>query len=198
MMTLPVISVTSVTMVIRRLAAVAALCVAQFAVAQQPVPPIERVKMTDNDLTCAQLHAEVSAMDKIVAQYQSAEAEAQSGGGNDGVTGATIDIFGHILGVFGGTLGQIFGGVAAQAATRGAAEAKKEAMLRTQEHSRQAAARKEHLTTVFVTRGCRVSDLTYTPSAPAPAPSIAAPDTARGSTVPETPQASSFPSATLP
>lgn len=155
--------------VIRTLVAAAALCVPQAAVAQQSVQTIDRVKITDNDLTCAQIHAEITEMDAVVVRYNEADAEARNAGGSEVATGMVVDIFGRVLGIFGGTLGQIFGGVATQAATRGMTEAKKEDTQRTQEHRRQAEARKSYLTTMFVNRGCRASDLNYNPPLHVPA-----------------------------
>jgi hypothetical protein len=154
--------------------AAATLCAAQSVLAQPSVQTIDRVKITDNDLTCAQIHAEVTEMDTIVARYNAADAQAGNTGDSEIATGMVVDIFGRMLGIFGGTLGQIFGGVATQAATRGVKEVNKEDNQRTLEHRRQAEARKSYLTTMFVNRGCRTSDLTYnpplqSPAAPAPA-----------------------------
>lgn len=147
---------------IRYLAAVATLCTAMPVFAQLATQTIERVKITDNDLTCAQIHAEITEMDAIVARYNEADAEARNGS-SDIATGIVVDVFGRVLGAFGGVFGQIFGGVATQAATRGVADAKKDDDRRAQEHRQQAAARKAHLTTLFVNRGCRTSDLAYNP-----------------------------------
>ena len=40
------------------------------ALAQQPAPagPIDRVKITDNELSCTQIHGEIGDMETIVAQ----------------------------------------------------------------------------------------------------------------------------------
>ena len=161
------------------IAIAATLCVAQEAVAQQPVQSIERVKITDNDLSCAQIHAEITEMDAIIARYNEADADARNAGGSDIATGVVVDIFGRVLGAFGGVFGQIFGGVATQVATRGVTEANKENTQRALEHRRQADARKSYLTTMFVNRGCRASDLSYNPPlaplAPTPAAESIAP-----------------------
>lgn len=109
---------------IRYLAAVATLCTAMPVFAQLATQTIERVKITDNDLTCAQIHAEITEMDAIVARYNEADAEARNGS-SDIATGIVVDVFGRVLGAFGGVFGQIFGGVATQASTRGVADAKK-------------------------------------------------------------------------
>jgi hypothetical protein len=134
---------------------------------------IERVKITDNDLNCAQIHSEITEMDAIAARHAEADAEARNAGNSEVATGIVVDVFGRVLGAFGGVFGQIFGGVATQAATRGVEQARKEDDRRSQENRQQAAARKAHLTTLFVNRGCRASDLTYNPPAPATTPADA-------------------------
>ncbi|NBS18063.1 MAG: hypothetical protein EBS79_14545 [Gammaproteobacteria bacterium] len=45
----------------------------QLAHAQQA--PIERIKLTDNELSCAQLHAEIGVMDKAIAEARTAEGD---------------------------------------------------------------------------------------------------------------------------
>ena len=51
-----------------------ALC-AGVALAQAPAP-IERVKITDNDLTCLATYNELQGLDKIVAESKSARIAA--------------------------------------------------------------------------------------------------------------------------
>ncbi len=143
--------------------------------AQRAAQTIERVKITDNDLTCAQIHAEITEMDALVARHNEVDAEARNARNSDIATGMVVDVFGRVLGAFGGVFGQIFGGVATQAASRGVAESKKDDDRRAQEHRQQASARRAHLTTLFVNRGCRASDLTYNPPLQVPAAPPATP-----------------------
>ncbi len=77
------------------------------ALAQQPAPtgPIDRVKITDNELSCGQIHGEIGDMDKIVAQSKATEDKERTSATE--VAGRT-----GLFGAFGGVAGALFGQVA--------------------------------------------------------------------------------------
>ncbi|MFM8767777.1 MAG: hypothetical protein ACKOD9_08440, partial [Rubrivivax sp.] len=87
------------------------------APAAAPAGPIERIKLTDNELNCAQIHAEAGQMDKVIADAKAAEDKEKSTGTAAGAAGTAADIAGK-LGVFGrsgGLGGALVGQAAAQA-----------------------------------------------------------------------------------
>lgn len=136
-----------------------------LAVAQQA--PIERIRMTDNEMSCAQLHAEAGAMDKVAADARAAEKEgsttataAQAGNVAAEVAGRT-----GLFGALGGLTGALFGQVATQTAANVAQQSGQMTAQQAAERAKQAMGRKEHVSALFVNRGCRASDLAYNPPA---------------------------------
>lgn len=154
---------------------------------------IERVKMTDNDLSCQQIYGEIGQMDGVIALASQpvpaplAQPDATAGMGGQ-VAGAVAQTaiasavargaaggfggFGNIgggLGNLGGGLGNMFGGIAQQiaqgataqqAASSGAAQQQAAATQQNQALlSQQAQGRKEHLTGMFLSKGCKMSDI---------------------------------------
>lgn len=154
------------------------LCITLPALAQQT--PIDRVKMTDNELSCAQLHAESAEMDKVIADAKTAEADgnttAMAGTAGNAATevAARTGLFGAIGGLTGQLLGQVAGRTAAGAAQQSGQSTAQQAAAR----SRQASARKETVNTLFLNKGCNVADLNHNPPLPAnalvPAAAVAA------------------------
>jgi hypothetical protein len=140
------------------------------ALAQQA--PIERIKMSDNELNCAQLHAEAGAMDKAAADARGVESQgnttttaAQAGNVAAEVAGRT-----GLFGALGGLTGALFGQVAAQTAAGVAQQSGQMTAQQAAERARQAGARKEHVTALFINRGCKTTDLAFNPPASATAP----------------------------
>ena len=146
---------------------------------------IERVKMTDNDLSCQQIYGEIGQMDGVIARASQpvatplAEPDATAGMGGQ-VAGAVAQtaIAGALargaggfggFGNFGGGLGNMFGGIAQQmaqgvtaqqAANSGAAQQQALAAQQNQAlQSQQAQGRKEHLTGMFLSKGCKMSNI---------------------------------------
>ena len=157
--------------------ATAAVCLAVSAHAQN----IERVKMTDNDLNCQQMYQEVTMMDGVMMRASQPVAPGVAAAPAPTDSGAGAQVAGAVVqtaiaqrglggfGGFGGGLGGLLGGLAGQAAQQGAAQqaaaqqqaqanaaaqASQNAML-----SQQAQGRKEHLTGLFLGKGCKMSDI---------------------------------------
>jgi hypothetical protein len=160
-------------------AAVAASLFAGGVFAQ--TAPIERSKMGDNELTCAQLHAEAGTMDKIIAEAQAAQAQGSNTATAGTVANTAAQVAGQtgLFGQLGGLAGALFGQAAAQTAAGVATQTGQQSAQQAAERTRQATARKDNVTQMFLARGCKVSDLAYNPPAPAPAAN-AAPQPAPG------------------
>ena len=146
---------------------------------------IERVKMTDNDLNCQMMYQEIIQMDGVIARASqpvapmamAAPAAADSNAGAQ-VAGAVVQTaiaqrgFGGFGGGFGGGLGGMLGGLASQAQQGAAQQAAAQAVAQQQAQanaaaqasqnamlSQQAQGRKEHLTGLFLGKGCKMSDI---------------------------------------
>lgn len=143
---------------------------------------IERVRMTDNDLTCQQIYTETVQMDAIVARAAQPVAPTAVADPNANVN-ATAQVagavaqaavinsaarsgFGGFGSIGGGSfLGGLLGGVAQQAATSNAQQQVANQQLAAQQAqqnallSQQAQGRKEHLTTLFLGKGCKLADV---------------------------------------
>jgi ribosomal protein L12E/L44/L45/RPP1/RPP2 len=150
---------------------------------------IERVKMTDGDLTCQQIYLETVDMDTLIAKNKTLPAATATGSvtanqvagvatqaegaANIAQTAATVSAYSGGLGGFGaavglGALGSIFGGaakIAQGAAAQRAAEdaavlqkmaAEQQAIVQT---ANQAQARKDHVTSLFLSKGCKMSEI---------------------------------------
>ena len=147
---------------------------------------IERVKMTDGDLTCQQLYAETVDMDAVMAKNKTTPAEAPAGASGasqtasiatqaEGVSNiaqgaATISAYSGSFGGFGafGSLGSLIGGAAKmaqgsaaqQAATEAVAQQKAAAEQQAKaQMTGQAQARKEHVTSLFLSKACKMSEI---------------------------------------
>ena len=147
---------------------------------------IDRVKLTDNDLTCRQIYVEIAQMDAVIAQSggqpvavaPAAAAPVDNTAGQ--VAGAVAQVaitnaavrsgFGG-FGGFGG-LGGMFGGVAQQAQLaqqqQDQQQAQQQAMLQQQQmamaqqgavRNQQAQGRKDHLSALFLSKGCKLADV---------------------------------------
>ena len=160
-----------------------ALAMAAVSLAQ--AQSIERVKLTDNDLSCQQIYTEIGTMDTFISLGGSQPAPAavaqpapapdnNAAGlqvasamlGQVAARGGVGGGFGNFLGGGGSPaagLGGLFGSLAGAAqqaqqapaaAPAPAAQASQVAVL-----AQQAQGRKEHLTSLFLSRPCKVSDV---------------------------------------
>jgi len=141
---------------------------------------IERVRMTDNDLSCQQIYTESLQMDAVVARAAqpvqpvaavdpNANATAQVAGAVAQaavVNSAARSGFGGLGHFGGGSLhGGLLGGVAQQAATNNAQQqmANQQAAAQQAQQNgllaQQAQGRKEHLTGMFLSKGCKMADI---------------------------------------
>lgn len=136
---------------------------------------IERVKMSDNDLNCQQVYDEIKQMEAVVTRVSAptAGAAADPAAGNSAmgaqVAGAVAQQalatggFGGLggFGGFGGMLSGLVQAAGAQQAQQQAA-AQQSGALQAQQNAvlmQQAQGRKEHLTTVFLSKGCKMGDI---------------------------------------
>jgi hypothetical protein len=147
-------------------AAIAALLACHSAVvnAQQPAS-IERIRITDNQMNCAQLYAENGEMDKVIAAAQAAESSGNTTAMAGSAANVAAEVAGRtgLFGQLGGMAGALFGKAAAQGAAGVAQQSGQMSAQQAAARAKQAVARKEHVTAIFVSRGCKASDLSYDP-----------------------------------
>lgn len=133
------------------------------AIAQQTAAPapIDRVRMTDNELSCAQIHSESAEMDKIVAEAKALEDKQKTSATAAGAAGTAAEIAGRtgLFGVIGGLGGALFGQAATQTAANVVQQSSSQSAQQAADRARQATARKEHLAGLFLARECKASDL---------------------------------------
>jgi len=133
------------------------------ALAQQPAPtgPIDRVKITDNELSCTQIHGEIGDMDKIVVEAKASEDKGRTSATAAGAAGTAAEVAGRtgLFGAFGGVAGALFGQVATQTAAGAVQQTSAQSAQQAAERAKQAQARKEHLTGLFLAKDCKASDL---------------------------------------
>ena len=102
--------------------------------------PIDRVKITDNELTCAQMFAEANAMDKAIADAKAMQAQ----GANTATVGSAGNVAAQVagrtglFGQLGGITGALFGQAATQAAASAAQQTGQATAQQAAEHERQA------------------------------------------------------------
>lgn len=139
----------------------------------QALEPIERMKLNDNDLSCQQVFDERGAMDKIIAETKAAQASGQNTATAGQAAGVAAEVASRtgMFGALGGLTGHIFGTVASKTAANVAEQSGQQDAAKAAERERQALGRKEHLTQIFLAKGCSASD----PSAPGKTPSAALP-----------------------
>lgn len=144
--------------------AVLLTCHSAVVNAQQPAP-IERIKITDNQMNCAQLYAENGEMDKVIAAAQAAESSGNTTAMAGSAANVAAEVAGRtgLFGQFGGIAGALFGKAAAQGAAGVAQQSGQMSAQQAAARAKQAVARKEHVTAIFVSRGCKASDLSYDP-----------------------------------
>lgn len=147
---------------------------------------IERVKMTDGDLTCQQLYAETVDMDAVMAKNKPAPGAVPTAGSSasqtagvatqaEGVANiaqgaATISAYSGSFGGFGAfsSLGSLISGAAKMAQGSAAQQAATDAVAQQKaiaeqqamaQMTGQAQARKEHVTSLFLTKACKMSEI---------------------------------------
>lgn len=150
-------------MTLLRHALIGLALITSSAVAQQPAPagPIDRVKITDNELTCTQIHGEIGDMDKLVAQSKASEDKGRTSATAAGAAGTAAEVAGRtgLFGAFGGVAGALFGQVATQTAAGAVQQTSAQSAQQAAERAKQAQVRKEHLTGLFLAKDCKASDL---------------------------------------
>ncbi|RYF44257.1 MAG: hypothetical protein EOO25_00320 [Comamonadaceae bacterium] len=137
---------------------------------------IERVKMSDNDLNCQQVFDEIRQMEAVISRAAAPGVTAAAPGA-DPNAGANAAVGAQMAGAvaqqamatggfggFGGFGGMLSGLVQAAGAHQASqqAAAQQTAALQAQQNaviSQQAQGRKEHLTTVFLSKGCKMGDV---------------------------------------
>ena len=151
---------------------------------------IERVKMTDGDLSCQQIYLETVDMDGVIAKNKPATTAAPAatgvnagqvagiatqaeGAANIAQGAATISAYSGGFGGFGAaiglsSLGSLLGGAAkvaqGSAAQQAASDsvAQQKAVAEQQAMAQivsQAQARKDHVTSLFLSKGCKMSEI---------------------------------------
>jgi hypothetical protein len=130
----------------------------------QALEPIERVRITDNDLSCQQIFDERTVMDKAIADAKAAQSSGQTTATAGQAAGVAAEVASRtgLFGSLGGLGGHIFGTVASKTAANVAEQSGQQDAAKAAEREKQALARKEHLTQVFLAKGCSAAD----PSAP--------------------------------
>lgn len=145
-----------------RIAAFALTALSLCASAQN----IERVKITDNELSCRQIHDELGVMDQAIAdakQSQSSSENTTTAGQVGGVAAEVASRTG-LFGQVGGLWGHIAGTVASKTAANVTEQTGKQGAQQSADREKQALARKEHLTSTFLARGCKSSDPDFNPA----------------------------------
>lgn len=129
---------------------------------------IERVRITDNELSCRQIYDELGTMDKTITDAQKVQSEGQTTAtaGQAGSVAADVASRTGLFGQLGGLTGHLLGSVASKTAANVAEQSGQQTAKQAGETERQAVARKEYLTELFTTRGCKASN----PDAPASHP----------------------------
>lgn len=121
---------------------------------------IERVRITDNELSCRQIYDELGTMDKTITDAQKVQSEGQTTAtaGQAGSVAADVASRTGLFGQLGGLTGHLLGSVASKTAANVAEQSGQQTAKQAGEMERQAMARKEHLTELFSVRGCKASD----------------------------------------
>jgi hypothetical protein len=104
-------------------------------------------------------------MDKVVADAKASEESGNTTAmaGTAGNVAAEVANRTGLFGQIGGLAGQLFGGIAAQTAANAAKESGQQSAQQAADRLRQAVARKEHLASLFLARGCNAADPNFNP-----------------------------------
>lgn len=127
---------------------------------------IERIKITDNDLNCRQIHDELGAMDQAIADAKQAQASSENTATAGQVGGVAAEVASRtgLFGQVGGLFGHIAGTVASKTAANVTEQTGKQGAQQNADREKQALARKEHLTSTFLAKGCKSSDPDFNPA----------------------------------
>ncbi len=127
---------------------------------------IERVKITDNELSCRQIHDELGEMDRAITEARQAQASSENTATAGQVGGVAAEVASRtgLFGQVGGLFGHIAGTVASKTAANVAEQTGKQGAQQSADREKQALARKEHLTSTFLGKGCRSSDPDFNPA----------------------------------
>jgi hypothetical protein len=143
------------------------LAILQAAHAQTPAP-IERIKITDNDLTCQQIFEERNSMDLAVVEAKNAQASGET----TAVAGQAAEVAAEVanrtgmFGSLGSVAGQLLGNVASKSAASATTQMGQQDAAQAAARERQALARKDQLTQLFLAKGCSASDPSAAPKNP--------------------------------
>lgn len=154
---------TALTLV--SLMALAALAASQGAWAQAPL--IERVKLTDNEMSCQMIYGEIRQMEGFTAAAPAPAAAVVVAAApvaeapNPLAHAATQQAVAQIAarGGFGGMFGGLMNAVAQTAPAAAQPQQAAAAPVQPNGLAAQAQARKEHLTSLFLGKGCKLSDV---------------------------------------
>lgn len=127
---------------------------------------IERVRITDSELSCRQIHDELGAMDKVIADAKQAQASGETTATAGQVGGVAAEVASRtgLFGQVGGLWGHVAGTVTSKAAANVAEQSGKQGAQQSADREKQALARKDHLTSTFLAKGCRSSDPDFNPA----------------------------------
>lgn len=137
--------------------------------------PIERIKLTDGALTCQQMQDEVKQMEGIVGEAQAGQSSGQTKATAGAAAGVAADVASRtgMFGALGGLGGHLFGSVASKAAAQTVQQQGGMDAAQAAERQKQALARKEHLTQLYLSKNCG-GDAGAVQAAATPAPQATA------------------------
>lgn len=169
-------------------ALVCASCLSTPLLAQTP-DAIERIRPTDNDLSCAQIADERNAMDTAIAQAKAAQSSGQTTAvaGQAGAVAAEVAGRTGLFGSIGGLAGQLFGATASKAAANAATDQGNRTATQAAERERQALARKEQLAQLSLSKKCSSSEAAEAPATTASASAVPAATPSVAGTLPAAP-----------
>ncbi|MFZ5502496.1 MAG: hypothetical protein ACOY3V_03025 [Pseudomonadota bacterium] len=121
---------------------------------------IERIKITDNEMSCRQIYDELGAMDKHIADAKAVQASGETTATTGQAAGVAAEVASRtgLFGQLGGLTGHLFGSLASKTAASVTEQSGQQTAKQAAETERQALARKEHLTELFSVRGCQASN----------------------------------------
>lgn len=128
---------------------------------------IERIKNSDTDLSCQQIADEQNMLDKTVAETNAAKSTGQTTAVAGQATGVAAEVAQRagVFGAIGGLAGQLFGAAATKATANVAVQSGQKDVAEATQREKQALARKEHLTQLFLAKGCSASHPAAAPAA---------------------------------
>lgn len=153
-------------------------CLATWPTIAADTPaPIDRVKLTDGSLTCPQIQDEVKQMEGIVTEAQASQSSGQTKNTAGAAAGVAADVASRtgIFGALGGLGGHLFGSVASKAAAQSVEQQGATDAAQAAERQKQAQARKEYLSQLYLSKSCGSTDAKAAAAAQASLTTQAAP-----------------------